>query len=580
MQTLSRHFRDKRYFRYDTNGANVSPIFTLSGGEVMRNRMGDGVVVTSNSFTHNFSPSGIYTNFAWVREPSNVTNVDIGTDNLTLVDCTYLSNCVAFNFMSNSLLTTFIPPAVSNVTVIAIRLENCDITGSLDLSTLTSVSGLCRLQNNNNMTNLVLPSAPVASMDFALSNTMVTNALDFSLWSNLNNIFNFQSNDLTVLTMPTSNSNSFTTFNISSNNNLILLDVSGMLNIGPEFKVESNLSLTTLTMPTNVNTNSFTSFRITGNSICTGTLDLTGLEGINGNINVFNNDFNQIDFPTTSGNVDKVQVNSNDINVNLDFSGMTYAAGAEFICNTNLNLPSITFPTTGVSIINVTAFSCGLTTVDFSPMTNLSGKLDIGFNNSLATATFPATANVFDDVDFNSCAFITFDISNLTGLSGFFSIAQNSGLTTLTVPASTGLFTGFEANGCALTTLDLSPLTNLGGDVMLSSNGMTTLTLTANTNTFINLELFSNALPYINLTGFTNMMEINNGNYEFQNNAWTAAEINQMLVDADTMTTGGFTGRVWQGDGTNAAPDTTSGGFNGSAAKTNLIGKGFTVITN
>ena len=60
----------------------------------------------------------------------------------------------------------------------------------------------------------------------------------------------------------------------------------------------------------------------------------------------------------------------------------------------------------------------------------------------------------------------------------------------------------------------------------------------------------------------------------------TAAEVNQILVDLDTNSTNAFTNRIISIAGTNAAPDTTSGGLNGSAAKTNLVGKGFTVTTN
>lgn len=60
----------------------------------------------------------------------------------------------------------------------------------------------------------------------------------------------------------------------------------------------------------------------------------------------------------------------------------------------------------------------------------------------------------------------------------------------------------------------------------------------------------------------------------------TAAEVNKILVDIDTISDSVSTGRTLQIHGTNAAPDSTSGGYDGITAKNNLITKGWTVTTS
>lgn len=84
-------------------------------------------------------------------------------------------------------------------------------------------------------------------------------------------------------------------------------------------------------------------------------------------------------------------------------------------------------------------------------------------------------------------------------------------------------------------------------------------------------------------SGFTS---INNGIYSFGMMGLSAAQVNEMLVALDNSSVGGFTGRIIRFNNNviwgsaNAAPDGSSGGFNGAAAKASLQGKGFTVSTN
>jgi hypothetical protein len=65
----------------------------------------------------------------------------------------------------------------------------------------------------------------------------------------------------------------------------------------------------------------------------------------------------------------------------------------------------------------------------------------------------------------------------------------------------------------------------------------------------------------------------------------TAAEVNHILVDLANLVSGegvggDYTGRRIYMYGTNAAPDSSSGGYDGLTAKANLQAKGITVNTN
>jgi hypothetical protein len=62
-----------------------------------------------------------------------------------------------------------------------------------------------------------------------------------------------------------------------------------------------------------------------------------------------------------------------------------------------------------------------------------------------------------------------------------------------------------------------------------------------------------------------------------KDNAWSAAIVNQVLAAIDGISASGFASRVINIGGTNTDPDTTSGGFNGVAARTSLQTKTFTV---
>ena len=82
-----------------------------------------------------------------------------------------------------------------------------------------------------------------------------------------------------------------------------------------------------------------------------------------------------------------------------------------------------------------------------------------------------------------------------------------------------------------------------------------------------------------NLTSISGSASYNTNKYRFMDNMWDAATVNHVLTDLDSISVGGYIHRTISIGGTNAAPDATSGGYDGLAAKASLEAKGFTVET-
>lgn len=72
-------------------------------------------------------------------------------------------------------------------------------------------------------------------------------------------------------------------------------------------------------------------------------------------------------------------------------------------------------------------------------------------------------------------------------------------------------------------------------------------------------------------------MNGNNSTLLINNNNMSVADVNHILYDLDSTSASGYTGRVINIGGTNADPDSSSGGYDGLAAKAALEGKGFTI---
>lgn len=291
-----------------------------------------------------------------------------------------------------------------------------------------------------------------------------------------------------------------------------------------ELILSSNLGLTSLTLPTS-NTATWVGLYLNSTGI-SGTLDLSTLGSMPDTCNLqLCTALTSVNFPT-GGTCTKLRIEGCNITGTLDFSGIDLGGSIRMSSNplfTGFTLGSSSTPTTLLQ-----AFNCGFTgTLDISAL-DVTGNVTLS-GNSLTGLTYTASASLSTLLLHNN-NFSSLDISGFTGLTTF-QANGNSSLATLTLPASSGSLVKFRVEGCDL--------------------------------------------PYFDLTNLTLASNID---LRFDTNNMTTAEVNCMLVDVESIIPTTGTGSI-EADGTNAAPDGSTGGCDGDAAVTTISGYGYSVFT-
>jgi hypothetical protein len=238
--------------------------------------------------------------------------------------------------------------------------------------------------------------------------------------------------------------------------------------------------------------------------------------------------------------------------------------------------------------------------LDLTPLSGLGGDFQVHFNSNLTGITHSPSTEIFTYYQANNCNLTgNLDLTPLSGLGGSLFLFSNSGLTNVTFTANTQNFIVIDIYLCNLTgTLDLSPLTKLGGSnsgitysiVRLRSNPNLTNIIFPNSNQFFKnlgivqgneaFALFNCNLDYVDFTplsgatlvsGTTQGIPIIN----LRNNGMSTTDVNHILIDFSGNATYNPTG--WSNvnlniSGTNGAPDSSSGGYDGIAARNFLTG--------
>jgi hypothetical protein len=282
----------------------------------------------------------------------------------------------------------------------------------------------------------------------------------------------------------------------------------------------------------------------------------------------------------TTRNVNLTGVNLPNATGILDISRYQRLSGA-------LNMPNCTWsgiimPTLSSAGPNVTAVIINnwsnCTNLDLSPLSaTVRGTLR-GHSSAYATITLPTNNHHITSFDFYSCNITgVLDMSGLTGVGGAIRVWGNPLMTGLTMPTTLSgapAIANLQGHTCNITgTLDLSPLAvNFGGSVLFYNNpNLTGVILPSTANSVSQLFFYGCNLSSFDITPLTGTL--NGLSVRLDSNNLNATNVNQVLIDLDTK---GWTGGVLNLGGTgNAAP--TGAGI---TARTNLIGKGWTVTTN
>lgn len=360
-----------------------------------------------------------------------------------------------------------------------------------------------------------------------MNNDQICQTMDLSLFTEVTN-FTFNQNNITGVTFPTSSA-LMTSLLFFENAIAGTIDLSPFSNLGGAIQIYENSGLTGITLPGSTQLITVFSFH---------TCDLTGAFDLS----------------------------------NLDLSGIIRLYN-------NANLTGVTFPSTTNTFTNIWIYNTGLTgTLDMSPISNLAGSIQLNDNSALTDVTFPSSASLITEIDVrNSDITGTFDLTNLTNLSGELSLNQNDNMTGITLPSIPNIVTITNISANDLTgTIDISNITKMKTSLFATGNSnMTGLTLPATNEVMATMNMQNNDLGYVDLSVLTATND--NISIRLDNNNMTAAEVNCILEDLDN--TGWIDGTI-NIAGSNSAPDGSSGGCDGDAAKANLIVNGWTVTTN
>jgi hypothetical protein len=271
----------------------------------------------------------------------------------------------------------------------------------------------------------------------------------------------------------------------------------------------------------------------------------------------------------------------------------------------NPNLTGITHVPSTQIFTRYIAYNCNLTGNLNVPFSGLGGVFYVFSNPNLTGITHVPSTQIFTNYLAYNCN-LTGNLNlPLSGLGLDFKVFSNTGLTSITHASSTQNFSIYDARNCNLTgTLDLSPLTNLGYNpindsfsaINLSFNPYLTNVIFPNSTQFFRnagsdvinstFALYNCNLGYVNfkpLSGATLVSGATVGipRITLQNNNMSAATVNHILVDFSGNATYNPTG--WSNinlniGGTNDAPDSGSGGYNGLAAISFLTGSPYNWI--
>ena len=375
------------------------------------------------------------------------------------------------------------------------------------------------------------------------------------------------------------------------------LDLSTIPNIGGSLSFGQNSGLTGIThSPSNKVITTYQAFQTS----LTGNLDLSPLSGLGGIVQINANPYlTGVTNPNSSQTIFGYFVNQCNLTGNLDLTPLSGLGGSLWVHQN----PPLTGLTHSPSSNNFTAYwvyNCNLTgNLDLTPLSGLGGSFQVQNNPLLTNITHTQSSQNFSNYLAYSCNLTgNLDLTPLSGLGGDFRVNNNPFLTGITHSVSLNNFTLYRSNNCGLTgTLDLRNLTKLGSATTGSTSylrldgnsSLTNILLPTSTQYFKNennglgnraFSLYGSNLDYINFTtlsGATLVSGTTEGRagIDLQNNNMITADVNHTLVDFSGNATYNPTG--WSNvnlniSGTNGAPDSGSGGYNGIGARDFLTG--------
>jgi len=403
------------------------------------------------------------------------------------------------------------------------------------------------------------------------------------------------SGDTKTVSLKSNNLKDISQFSAPSDNIVGNINMSGLDGLQNIF-LNSNPELTGVSHT--YNSNNIVNYQI---QVCdiSGNHDMSMFPNLGGTFNIsINSNLTGITHTASTQTFSLYSVGVTNLTGNHDVS-MLSNLGGNFLVFQNPNLTGISHTASSHIFTNYKIYTCNIIgNHDVSMFPNLGGQFRVDGNSNLTGITHTASTQVFTSYYAYLCGIIgNHDVSMFPNLGGEFRIYSNSNLTSITHTASTEVFTSYYAYLCNITgTHDISMLSNLGGYLgMYSNSNLTNILLPPSTQVFKNQSpsdfLSSFALTDCNL-GYVDFNPLSGATLDtgstygatilLRDNSMTASDVNHMLFDFNVIATAnpsGWAGVVLDISGSNAAPDGSSGGYDGTTAKTNLLTNGWTVTT-
>jgi hypothetical protein len=495
-------------FQKSGSTASFTPSITIGGSKRVSYNFGDGIQTAGNSVT--------YLGFS---SDTSIRTITVKTNKI--------KDITALNFF------------------------NDNVYGNLNLTGLTSLGGVFSVALNSKLTGITNP----------ISSSVFTN---YECWGC----------DITGQ-----------------------LDLSTLTGLGGNVSLQDNLNLTGVTFP---NTNTLFNRLTIYQSNLIGNLNLTGLTALGGNFGVFTNpNLTGITHGPTSQTFTNYVVYNCNLIGNLDLIPLS-GLGGQFVVRANPLLTGITHVFSPQTFTSYRVDGCGLVgNLDLTPLSGISGLFTAYNNTSLTGITHAPSNNTFTFYSvFNTNLYGNFDLSPLSGLGNDFQVHNNPSLTGITHSPSTNTFNSYNIRDNNITgTHDISMFSNFGGPTTASTcyllayqnSGMTNIIFPTTIKYFKNssnsedsgaFSLYSCNLDYVDfkpLSGATLLTGSTQGNprISLRDNGMIADDVNRILVDFSGNASYNPTG--WSNinlniGGTNADPDSSSGGYDGLTAITTLTG--------
>jgi hypothetical protein len=396
-----------------------------------------------------------------------------------ITDASYISPTL---YPNSGILTWNLGDASSNV--IANGLEH-DYGNLLD-KTVRVYQGTTSGANSINTINLAYDK--------------VKPSLNLSNFSILQSVYLDYNQKLTSINFPET---SIAFFIQAPNCSLGTLDLSPLTGLS-SLNLLNNYPLSSASFPRSPKT--ITAFNVAVTNF-TGTMDISGLTGLGGNISLYNNSkMTQIRFPESSTAVTHLYLQGSGIEGILDLTPFKKLGGNLYLSCTG-KVTEFRNPSSGEIITGYYVHGNKMQALDVSSFSKLGGVFyatDCPSLNKIYHG--PSSQNFSDYRIYNSDLIGTHDMSCLSGFGGMFSCYGNKKLNYIINPTTSRPFSAYVTNDCCLYQLDLTMLTGLGGQLQFSRNPLLTeIKFPATSQTITELGLYNAGITSLDVSSMTGL---------------------------------------------------------------------------